>query len=102
MNIQEMMRQAQKMKEKIEKVQAEAAKKTAEGTAGGGMVVAVANGAGELVSVKVEREVVNPDDVEMLQDLMVAAANQALTRARELVQEEVGKVTGGLGLPGLG
>ena len=101
MNPQEMMRQIQKMKAKIEKVQQELAEKRVEGSAGGGMVTVTANGTGEIVGVKIEREVVNPDDIEMLQDLMVAAANQAVTRARELQSSEMGKVTGGLGIPGM-
>ncbi len=101
MNIQEMMRQAQKMKKKIETVQEEVGNKTVEGTAGGGMVVVTANGKNEIISVKVEAEVVNPDDVEMLQDLVVAATNQALSRAQEMMQAEVNKVTGGLGMPGM-
>ena len=97
MNIQEMMRQAQKMKSKIEKIQQEVGAKTVEGTAGGGMVV-VKN---EIISVKIDKEVVDPSDIEMLQDLVVAASNQALSRAQEMMQEEVGKVTGGMGLPGM-
>ena len=101
MNIQEMMRQAQKMKGKIEKIQEEAAKKTVEGSAGGGMVVVVANGRNEIKSVKIEKDVVDPDDIEMLQDLIMAATNQAISRAAEMVQDEVGKVTGGMGIPGM-
>ena len=101
MNIQEMMRQAQKMKGKIEKIQEEAGHKTVEGSAGGGMVVVVANGRNEIKSVKIEKEVVDPDDVEMLEDLIMAATNQAITRAAEMMQEEVGKVTGGMGIPGM-
>lgn len=101
MNIQEMMRQAQKMKSKIEKIQQEVGAKTVEGTAGGGMVVVTANGKNEIISVKIDKEVVDPSDIEMLQDLVVAASNQALSRAQEMMQEEVGKVTGGMGLPGM-
>jgi len=66
------------------------------------MVTAVANGAGEIVSIKIDREVVNPDDVEMLEDLIVAAGNEALRRAQEMVQSEMSQVTGGLKLPGMG
>ena len=101
MNIQEMMRQAQKMKGKIEKIQEEAGNKTVEGTAGGGMVVVVANGRNEIKSVKIEKEVVDPDDIEMLEDLIMAATNQAISRAAEMMQDEVGKVTGGMGIPGM-
>jgi len=101
MNIQEMMRQAQRMKGKIEKIQEEAGNKTVEGTSGGGMVVVVANGRNEIKSVKIEKEVVDPDDIEMLQDLIMAATNQAISRAAEMMQSEVGKVTGGMGIPGM-
>ncbi len=66
------------------------------------MVTVVANGAGELVSIKIEKDVVNPEDVEMLQDLILAAVNEALRRAQQMVGEEMGKLTGGLQLPGLG
>jgi hypothetical protein len=101
MNIQEMMRQAKKMQAKMEKLQAEVAQQTVEGTAGGGMVTVVANGAQQVLSVSIDREVVDPDEVEMLQDLVVAATNQALQRAGELMKEEMGKVTGGMNLPGM-
>jgi DNA-binding YbaB/EbfC family protein len=100
-NIQEMMRQAQKMKQKLEKVQAEVGQRTVEGTAGGGMVVVTANCKNEILAVKVEKDVVNADDVEMLQDLIVAATNQALARAQETMQTEVAKITGGMGMPGM-
>lgn len=95
------MRQAQKMKQKLEKVQAEVGQRTVEGTAGGGMVVVTANCKNEILAVKVEKDVVNADDVEMLQDLIVAATNQALARAQETMQTEVAKITGGMGMPGM-
>ncbi len=98
----DLMRQAQKLQEEMLKTQEEAKKKTAEASAGGGMVTVVASGAGEIVSIKIEKDVVNPDDVEMLQDLILAAANEALRRAQEMVSEEMSKLTGGLQLPGLG
>jgi DNA-binding YbaB/EbfC family protein len=101
MNLQEMMRQAQQLKRKMEKVQEEVAQRSFEGSAGGGMVVVTVNGKSEVLSTKIEKEVVNPDDIEMLQDLIVAATNQALTRAQETMQAEVGKVTGGMGMPGM-
>jgi nucleoid-associated protein EbfC len=66
------------------------------------MVTVVANGAGEIISIKIEKDVVNPDDVEMLQDLVLAAANEAIRRAQEMVNNEMSKLTGGLQLPGLG
>jgi nucleoid-associated protein EbfC len=96
-----LMRQAQQLQAKMLKVQEEMATRTAEATAGGGMVTAVANGRQELISIKVEKEVVNPEDVEMLQDLIVAAVNAALKKAQEMVSEEMKKLTGGINLPGL-
>jgi DNA-binding YbaB/EbfC family protein len=96
------MREAQKMQAEMQRVQEEAKKKTVEATAGGGMVTAVANGAGELVSIKIEKDVVDPEDIEMLQDLILAASNEALRRAQEMVSEEMSKLTGGLNIPGLG
>jgi DNA-binding YbaB/EbfC family protein len=96
-----LMRQAQQLQAKMLKVQEEMATRTAEATAGGGMVTAVANGRQELVSIKVEKEVVNPEDVEMLQDLIVAAVNASLKKAQEMVSEEMKKLTGGMNLPGL-
>ncbi|MEO5356829.1 MAG: YbaB/EbfC family nucleoid-associated protein [Nitrospirae bacterium YQR-1] len=95
------MREAQKLQEKMMKMQEEASQKTAEASAGGGMVTAVASGAGAIVSIAIDKEVVNPDDVEMLQDLVVAACNEALKRAHDLVQDDLSKVTGGLQLPGM-
>lgn len=96
------MRQAQKLQTEMAKMQEEAKKKTVEATAGGGMVTAVASGGGELISLKIEKDVVNPEDVEMLQDLVIAAANEALRRAQEMVQGEMSKLTGGLQMPGIG
>ena len=98
----DMMRQAQKLQEEMMKAQEEAKKKTVEATAGGGMVTVVASGANEIVSIKIEKDVVNPDDVEMLQDLILAASNEALRRAQEMVSEEMSKLTGGMKLPGMG
>lgn len=98
----DIMREAQRLQAEMAKVQEETKKKTVEATAGGGMVTAVANGAGELVSLKIEKDVVNPDDIEMLQDLIIAAANEALRRAHEMMGSEMSKLTGGLQLPGLG
>ncbi len=100
--IGDLMRQAKKMQQEMAKIQEEAKKKTVEASAGGGMVTVTANGGMEIVSIKIEREVVNPDDIEMLQDLIIAAANEALRRAQQMVSEEMSKVTGGLNLPGMG
>lgn len=96
-----LVRQAQQLQAKMLQVQEEMAGRTAEASAGGGMVTAVANGKQELVSIKVEKEVVNPEDVEMLQDLIVAAVNAALKKAQEMVSEEMKKLTGGINIPGL-
>lgn len=102
MNIQQLMKQAQKMQEQMGKIQEESKKKTVEASAGGGMVVATVSGAMELVSLKIEKEVVNPGDIEMLQDLVVAAVNEALRRAQQMVSEDMSKLTGGLNIPGMG
>jgi len=89
------------MQAKMVKLQEELASRTVEASAGGGMVTAVVNGKHELVSLKVEKDVVNPDDVEMLQDLIVAAVNEAVRKAQEMAQAEMAKLTGGLQIPGL-
>jgi hypothetical protein len=96
-----MMKQAQQLQAKMLKLQEELAEKTIETSSGGGMVKVVANGRQQLVSVQIEKEVVDPDDVEMLQDLILAAANDALTKAQEMVTGEMNKLTGGLNLPGM-
>ncbi|WP_025322029.1 YbaB/EbfC family nucleoid-associated protein [Deferrisoma camini] len=98
-----LMRQAQEMQRRMAKVQEEVAQRTVEAAAGGGMVRCVVNGKQEVVSLTIEPEVVDPDDVEMLQDLVLAAVNEAIKRSQEMVAEEMGKVAGGLGLnlPGL-
>jgi len=100
-NMKEMMRQAQLLQNKMAKAQEELASKTIEATAGGGMVKAVANGKQEVVSITIEKEVVDPDDVEMLQDLVLAAVNEALKRSKEMVEQEMSKITGGLKIPGM-
>ena len=96
-----LMKQAQKMQNRILQLQEELAARTVEGTAGGGMVIVVANGRQEILSIRIEREVVDPEDVDMLQDLVLAAVNEALTRSREMVAAEMQKITGGLSIPGL-
>ncbi len=95
----DMLKQAQKMKAEMERIQAEAAAKTVEGRAGGGMVTAVANGKGEILRVRIDPEVAQGDDLEMLQDLVTAAVNDALHKARELLTQEMSRLAGGLGLP---
>jgi hypothetical protein len=97
----DIMKQAQRLKAEMDRLQAEAATKTVEGSAGGGMVTVVVNGKGDLLAVKIDPEVARGEDLEMLQDLVVAAANDALRRARELLAQEVSRLTGGLNLPGL-
>ncbi len=96
-----MLKQAQKLQSKIFKLQDQLADKTVETTVGGGMVKAVANGRQELLSIKLEPEVVDPDDVQMLEDLIVAAVNDALKKAQEMVTEEMTKLTGGFKIPGI-
>ena len=96
-----LMKQAQKMQAQIMKMQEEMADKTIEATAGGGMVTVVANGRQEIVSIRIEPEVVDPDDVEMLQDLVLAAVNDALKKSQEMVAGEMQKLTGGMKIPGL-
>ena len=97
-----MMKEAQKLQQQMLELQEQVAKRTVEATAGGGMVTVVANGKQELVSIKIDPEVVSKDDVQMLEDLVLAACNEALRKSRELVQQELGKLTGGLKIPGLG
>ena len=98
----DIMREAQKLQAEMQRMQEEAKKKTVEASSGGGMVTVVANGNSELVSIKIEKDVVNPDDVDMLQDLILAAANEALRRSHQMVNDEMSKLTGGLQIPGLG
>lgn len=98
-NIKNLMKQANQMKEKMEKLQAEAGERTVEATSGGGMVSVVAKAKGELVSIKIEPEIVQDNDIDMLQDLITAAVNEALTRGQDLMKDEVAKAAGGLGIP---
>ena len=95
------LRQAQQVQERIARVQEELAGKTVEASAGGGMVTVVVNGRQEVVSVRIEKEVVTPDDVDLLQDLVAGAINEAISRSRKMMADEMAKVTGGLNLPGL-
>jgi hypothetical protein len=100
-NLGNIMKQAQAMQERLAKIQAELATKTVQASAGGGMVTVVANGGMEVVSIKIDPEVLKANDAEMVQDLVVAATNEALRNAREMVAEEMKAVTGGLQIPGL-
>ncbi len=96
-----MMKQAQKLQSKMLQMQEELAQKTVEASAGGGMVKVVANGKQQIISVQIEKEVVDPEDVDMLQDLVQAAVNDALARSQEMANAEMSKLTGGLSIPGL-
>ena len=96
-----MMKQVQQMQAKMEAIQAELEQTEVEGTSGGGMVKVVANGKQDIVSVTIDPEVVDPEDVEMLQDLILAAISQARTKAQELQSEKMAGLTGGLNIPGM-
>lgn len=101
MNMQQIMRQAQKMQKKVEEAQAEAAAQIVEASVGGGMVSVKVNGKQELLEVVIEKDVVNPDDVEMLQDLIAAAVNEGMKKANQLMQDKLQGITGGLNIPGM-
>jgi len=100
-NLTGMMKQAQKLQAKMVEMQAELGNRTVSAQAGGGMVEAVVNGRQELMSLRIDPEVAVPDDVEMLQDLILAAVNEALNRSREMMAAEMSKLTGGMQIPGL-
>ncbi|HQM43693.1 MAG TPA: YbaB/EbfC family nucleoid-associated protein [Smithellaceae bacterium] len=100
-NFGNIMKQAKKMQEQMGKIQEELEAKTVEAQAGGGMVRVVVNGKFNVVSIKIEKEAVNPEDVEMLEDLVVAAVNEGVRKAQEMASQEMAKITGGLGIPGL-
>jgi len=97
----DIMKQAQKMQAKMAQIQEELADKIVESTSGGGMIKVQVNGRQEILSILIEPDVVDPDDVEMLQDLIVAAVNDALRKSQEMMAEEMKKVTGGMSIPGL-
>jgi hypothetical protein len=100
-NLSHLMKQAQKLQTKMAEMQAELGQRTVSAQAGGGMVEATVNGRQELVALRIEPEVANPEDVEMLQDLILAAVNEALNRSREMMAQEMSKLTGGMQIPGL-
>jgi nucleoid-associated protein EbfC len=100
-NMMGMMKQAQKLQAKMVEMQAELGNRTVSAQAGGGMVEAVVNGRQELLSLRIDKEVVSADDLEMLQDLILAAVNEALNRSREMMATEMSKLTGGMQIPGL-
>jgi DNA-binding YbaB/EbfC family protein len=97
----QIMKQAQMMQQKMARLQEEAAHKTAEATVGGGAVTAVVNGKNQLLSLAIKKEAVDPEDVEMLQDLVVSAVNEALKKVQNELASEMNKLTGGLNIPGL-
>jgi len=90
------------MQEKMARLQQELETKTVEAQSGGGMVRVLVNGKFEIVSLQIEKDVVNPDDIEMLQDLIAAAVNEGIRKSQELAQSEMAKITGGLAIPGMG
>jgi len=96
-----LFKQAQKMQKDMAKIQAEMASKTVEATAGGGMITVVVNGNQEVTNIKIEKEVVNSDDIEMLENLVIAAINEGLRKSKEMVADGMGKLTGGMNIPGL-
>lgn len=100
-NMNNMMKQVQKLQKQMEEMQEDLKNQVVEASSGGGAVTAAVNGNKELVSLKIEQEVVDPDDVEMLQDLIVAAVNEAMRTAEQKASSEMNKITGGLNIPGL-
>ena len=100
-NMNQMMKQVKKMQEQMLKAQEELGNKTVEGSAGGGVVSATVNGHKKLLDIKIKPEAVDPEDVEMLQDLVLAAVNDALAKADELANQDMSKYTGGMKIPGL-
>ncbi len=96
------MKEAQKLQERLAAMQEEVANRKVDASAGGGMVTVEVNGKQEILSIKIDREVINPDDSQMLEDLVLAACNEAIRKSKEMVQQELAKLTGGLKIPGLG
>jgi nucleoid-associated protein EbfC len=102
MNISKMLKQAQEMQQKMQEAQEELSAKTVEASVGGGKVKVTANGAGDVLAIKIAADVVDPADVEMLEDLVLTGVKQAIEKGKALAAEEMGRITGGLGLPGMG
>jgi DNA-binding YbaB/EbfC family protein len=102
MNLNKLMKQAQKMQEQMAKTQAELEERTVEVSAGGGKVTVIANGAGEVLSIKIDKEIVDPNDVEFLEEVVLSGVKQAIEQGKALAQSEMTRITGGLGMPGLG
>jgi len=101
-NIGNIVKQAKKMQEKMGRLQQELETRTVEAQSGGGMVRVLVNGKFEILSLKIEKDVVNPEDIEMLQDLIAAAVNEGIRKSQEMASQEMAKITGGLAIPGLG
>jgi DNA-binding YbaB/EbfC family protein len=100
-NMNQMMKQVKKMQEQMMKAQEELGNKTVEGSAGGGVVTVTANGHKKILDIKIKPEAVDPDDVDMLQDLVLTAVNDAMNKADEIANQDMGKYTGGMNIPGL-
>src|SRR5436309_16045652 len=101
MNINKLMKQAQKMQEQMAKTQAELDRQTIEVSRGGGKVKVTANGAGDIIAIKIDIEVVDPDNVEFLEEVILSGVKQAVEQGKALAQSEMSRITGGLGIPGL-
>jgi nucleoid-associated protein EbfC len=102
MNFNKLIKQAQKMQEQMAKTQAELGEKTVEVTAAGGKIKVTANGAGDVISIKIDKEIVDPNDVAFLEEAVLSGVQQAIEQGKALAQTEMTKITGGLGIPGLG
>lgn len=100
-NMNNLVKQAQKLQKQMEDLKGELETKSVEAASGGGAVLAVVNGKKQLLDIKIKPEVIDPDDAEMLQDLIMAAVNEALNKAEAMMAEEMGKITGGMNIPGL-
>ena len=101
MDMNEIMRKAQQMQQKLSEVQNDLAGKSVTASVGGGMVSVTVNGKNELLSIQIDKEVINPDDQAMLQDLIVSAVNEAIRKAQDMTKEEMRKITGGINIPGI-
>jgi nucleoid-associated protein EbfC len=101
MNLNKLMKQAQKMQEQMAQTQAELEKKTVEVSAGGGKVKVTANGAGDVIQIKIDKEIVDPEDIEFLEETVLMAVKQAIKEGKALAQSEMSRITGALGIPGL-
>jgi DNA-binding YbaB/EbfC family protein len=102
MNLNKLIKQAQKMQEQMAQTQAELAEKTVEVQAAGGKITVVANGAGEVLSIKIDKEIVDPNDVAFLEEAVLSGVKSAIEQGKAIAQSEMTKITGGLGVPGLG